>query len=582
MDKKKDNNVLISNNIAVLQLNNYTKPIIKEVSSKDWVLNGDENSHFQYLIDRKNGSPTNSTIIKKYISFIYGKGLTVNDDKDVLRLFPKKEVRKIVSDYKLFGSATFQVIYSKGKGALRKVTGVFHIPRETIAPNKMNDKGEILTYWYCKDWTNPKKNVPEPYPAFGTSKEAIEIYEIKPYEAGKQYYASADYEAGLEYCQLEEEISHYSISHIQNGLSAGWVINLNNGIPEKELQDEMERGIMQKVTGSSAAGNVILSFNNSTDTKTTVEPFPQNASHKQWEFWTQEAKTQIMVSHEVTNPILFGLEKTTGFGNNAEEIETSAKFLYGTVIMPYQETILDAFQEVAMYNGKEVEFEFKPLIDFSKNDGTTTGTGENVELSSTSGDVKKKSSPDLELDNFTANALIDSGEDESSMKGYEVVHESIVSEEPTDLFETKLATVVTGKPNTKSEQDNPLFRVRYIYSPQTVSNNSREFCRKMVGAGKVYRREDIEAAGQKVVNAGLGANGSDTYSIWKYKGGVNCKHFWQRRVYLRTNNTIITVNEARRKILELEPDQRDLVRLPTNEKEVAQSASSSNNFWKIN
>ncbi|MFS4469110.1 hypothetical protein [Maribacter sp. 2210JD10-5] len=561
--------------ISVIQLNNYTKPIVKEVTGKDWVLNGKNNSHFQTLIERKKGSPTNSTIIKKYCSFIYGKGLTVNaDDKSILSLFPKKEIKKIINDYKLFGSATIQVIYSKGKGALRKVTGAYHIPRETIAPNKKNEDGDILTYWYCKDWSKVNSNKPEPFPSFGTSKEAIEIYEVKDYEAGSEYFASADYESSLEYCKLEEEISHYSISHIQNGLSAGWVINLNNGIPEKEVQDEMEKSILQKVTGSSAAGNVIISFNNSSDTKTTVEPFPQNASHKQWDFWVNEAKTQIMVAHEVVNPILFGLEKSTGFGNNADEIEVSAKFLYGTVIMPYQETITDAFQEIAGVNGVNYEFEFKPLIDFTKTDGSSSASGENVEL-------KKKDSPELELDTFTANALIDLGEDESEMEGYELIHESKITEEPQD-FETNLASTVSGKPTTKSEQDNPLFRVRYTYAPNNVSANSREFCKLMVNAGKVYRKEDIVAAGDKVVNAGLGANGSDTYSIWKFKGGVNCKHFWQRRVYLKTNNKIISVNEAQKMILDLEPKQRDSVRLPKNEKEVAQSASPSNNHWKLN
>ena len=70
--------------------------------------------------------------------------------------------------------------------------------------------------------------------------------------------------------------------------------------------------------------------------------------------------------------------------------------------------------------------------------------------------------------------------------------------------------------------------------------------------------------------------------LFLYKGGVNCKHFWQRKVYLRKNNKRISVNEARRMILELDPKERPEARLKVNPKEVAQIASPSNNHWKLN
>ena len=53
----------------------------------------------------------------------------------------------------------------------------------------------------------------------------------------------------------------------------------------------------------------------------------------------------------------------------------------------------------------------------------------------------------------------------------------------------------------------------------------------MVSANKLYRKEDIIAMGEKVVNAGWGPRGADTYSIWKYKGGGNCHHKWLRKTF---------------------------------------------------
>jgi hypothetical protein len=169
-----------------------------------------------------------------------------------------------------------------------------------------------------------------------------------------------------------------------------------------------------------------------------------------------------------------------------------------------------------------------------------------------------------------ADALIGLGEDVDDNE-WELIDEMKMTGAPI-LTETafKLAKVPTSFPNVKSEQDTDLFKIRYQYAPQSNSENSREFCVKMVKANKVYRKEDIEFAGQNVVNAGFGPNGTDTYSIWLYKGGARCSHFWMRKIYLRRDNTSISVNDAKRMILELDPEKRKENRLPENDFKVAQ------------
>jgi hypothetical protein len=127
-------------------------------------------------------------------------------------------------------------------------------------------------------------------------------------------------------------------------------------------------------------------------------------------------------------------------------------------------------------------------------------------------------------------------------------------EEDNQLLESieshELATrVVKGTPNQISEQDkrmnNKLFITRYRYRGDTTAR-SRPFCKKMIAADLLYRKEDIEAMENKVVNSGWGAHGDDVYSIWLtkqcqhtdnqqhtlYKGGGNCHHFWQKEVYI--------------------------------------------------
>ena len=80
-----------------------------------------------------------------------------------------------------------------------------------------------------------------------------------------------------------------------------------------------------------------------------------------------------------------------------------------------------------------------------------------------------------------------------------------------------------------------LFKLYYRYSAN-LSANSRDFCRIMVALRKarnVYTRKAILNAGSRAVNPGFGKNGSNTYSVWNWKGGVYCHHFWERVWYFR-------------------------------------------------
>jgi len=49
-------------------------------------------------------------------------------------------------------------------------------------------------------------------------------------------------------------------------------------------------------------------------------------------------------------------------------------------------------------------------------------------------------------------------------------------------------------------------------------------------SGVVYRIEDIDKASRAGVNQSFGHKG-EPYDLFKYKGGVNCGHFWQENLY---------------------------------------------------
>jgi hypothetical protein len=551
------------NDLRIVNLSTYTTPEIVEKSNKDWVSYGADNNYFKYLIDRYNGSPTNNAIINGISEMIYGRGLdALNSNKKpdqyakMISLFHKDMVRKLCYDLKLMGQCAMQVIYSKDKKTIAQVE---HIPVENLRAEKCNDKGEIEAYYYADDWSKVK-NVGHTtrIPSFGSSKENIEIIYVKPYRAGYKYYSSPDYAGGLQYAELEQEISNYHLNNILNGLAPSMLINFNNGTPNAEERQALENRIYSKFSGSSNAGKFILAFNDNPESAATIEPIQLSEAHQQYQFLSDESSKKVMVSHRVVSPMLLGIKDSSGLGNNAEELKTASTLMDNTVIRPFQMLLIDAFDSILAFNQINLKLYFKTLQPLEFTDL------ENVEDDETreeeTGVKLSQELPD-ELGSDIADELIDLGQDESELLAdYDLVDESEVDYELNDELdevitdlntepeqeETTLSKIWnfvstgTAKPNAKSTQDGKSkqesqkgveFLVRYSYAPEKAGANSRKFCSKMVGAKKVYRKEDIVAMGNKAVNSGFGKGGADTYSIWLYKGGARCNHKWFRKTY---------------------------------------------------
>jgi hypothetical protein len=522
--------------LEIIQLSNYIRPEVKEVMSKEYVLNGDKNSFYQYIIDRYNGSPTNRAIIDSYSQFIYGKGLTSKqmNTKPVQfamigQILSKKNLKNICQDYYLFGESSMELIYEKGT-----LKQILHIPKNQVVPNKMNEEGDIENYWYSLDFNNTRKYKPLQIPKFENKdkkKNGSFIYIISNYQVGKTYFADPSYLAALPYAELEEEIANYCINHIKNGLSFGHIFNMNNGEPESP---EVKRKILSEIKvegkGSSNANKTFVNWNLGVDTAITIESLEVSDAHKQYEFLSGESSQKLITGHRVVSPMLFGIKDSTGFGNNADEMESAFNELMINVIQPKQEVVLDALMEIFIDNGMTIDLDFIPLRTIVQPTQLSAHTHE--------------------TDSIIADSLIELGED-LDLNEWESVDEEAYSETSIKLSEVSLnlARTIYGQPLKSSELDTNFFKVRFEYAGNLAPE--REFCRKMIGAGKVFRLEDIENASSKAVNAGWGPEGADTYDILKYKGGGNCKHYWLRKIYLKKNNSYITVEKAQKMIRDL-------------------------------
>jgi hypothetical protein len=170
------------------------------------------------------------------------------------------------------------------------------------------------------------------------------------------------------------------------------------------------------------------------------------------------------------------------------------------------------------------------------------------------------------------------GEDEN-LEDWELVDEREVDYDQEEALDKMIGLASTGsaRPKANSDQDGEndegvQFKVRYQYAPLRTQTNSREFCKKMVSAKKIYRKEDIMQMSQLAVNAGWGLNGAATYDIWLYKGGGACHHFWMRKTYMAkaegvkpdvgNPNAEVSVNQAKKEGFKPETNDKKVAMRP--------------------
>jgi hypothetical protein len=526
-------------NISIVNLSAYTSPVIQENKKNSYIEYGSDNNYFQYLIDRYLYSATNGAIITGIANMIYGKGLDAldsnkkpNEYAQMKSIIKDSDLRKIALERKLLGMAAMQVVKEKNL-----VKQVLHFPMQTLRAEKCNDKGQIEAWYYHHDWTKkkPSEDVKR-IPAFGFGNgNEVEIYVIQPYVSGFDYYSPIDYSGSLPYALLEENIADYQINDVQNGFSGTKVINFNNGIPSEEMRDKMKRDVMGKLTGARGE-KVIIAFNANAESKTTVEDLPLNDAPAHYEYLSKECFDKLIVGHRVTSPMLLGIRTGDGgLGNNADEIKTATLLFDNIVIKPYQLEIIDAIDEILAVNSISLKLYFKTIqpLEFVETAGLDAQTKEEE-----TGVKMSKHLDDIDLDSFGEDIDLNEWELIDSRQ-VDYNEEEILDKELEALNNPKQSTlskiwnfVSTGvaNPNARSEQDGELFKSRYRYSG-TISNNSRPFCKKMLNADKLYRKEDIQRMSLSAVNAGWGPEGADNYDVFLYKGGGACHHFWTRETY---------------------------------------------------
>ena len=555
--KKKDN-------ISVIHLAEYNLPSISEQNNKDWIQFGDENLYPQYLLELYNGSSINNAIIKGVSSMIYGEGLDATDREEsdskkeswlalngLLHNSPKNTLKCLAFDLKLFGMCYVNTIWNRPR---TKIIEFRHIPAQYMRSGKQDAYGKINEYYYSADWTNTRKNNPRHYKSFDLKNrnDANQVLCIKDYSPGSHYYATPDYQGSTSYIQLDMEIAQFHLSNIKSGMFPSMAINMANGIPTREERRTIERQINAKFGGSGNAGKILLTFNDGKETAPEIVPINANDNSDSYQFLSTETTRKVLTGHRVTSPLLFGVKGDgSGFGNNADELRDSYSLFNNTVIKPFQNTLLEGLEPIFHANDIDLDLYFKTLkpadfIDIS-NVGKLDEDEQEKEGIDTGdeGEPIKKEFTELSDEQF--DGILDNLEGEQiDSEKWEVVDERDQGAE--ESYEDWANRLIQKKENfavneIKSNEDKfsyldkAIYRVRFKYAVGSTkpkkTGKSRPFCENMMRlsrGGFVYRIEDIDIASRAGINKQLGHK-RKAYDLFKFKGGVYCRHKWKEILY---------------------------------------------------
>jgi len=561
----------------VFGLPTHELPLFTEKTGRDWVDYGFDNRYGDYLRDLYLGSSIQAAVVNGVSEMIYGDGLDATDREEKPEQWLKTQkllensdeniMRQLCFDLKLYGQCYVQIIWNRVR---TEVAELRFLPAHTVRTGVADAQGRVDCYYVSPDWSRMREPrfAPVKYPALDLEdrSDAAVVYQIKAYQPGIFYYGLPDYVGATNYVELDREISSFHLNNIRNGLFPSMLLSFNNGVPTDEERRTIERHVNDKFSGSGNAGRLLISFNDGSDSAPQLTPVNPNDNDGMYEFLAKECTTKILAGHRITSPLLFGIRGDgSGFGNNAEELRDAFSLFQNTVVKPYQRTLLDGLQVVFSINGIDLDFYFKTLkpADFIDVEAVKVQTVDDQEKE---GIEQEFSATDVELSE-AAEWLIALGEDED--EEYELIDEREVDYEREQEFDAlwTFARVPSSNPAGKSEQDTDLIKVRYSYAGSQPDNKSRQFCRKMMNAKKVYRKEDILGASNRAVNPGWGPEGANTYNLFYWKGGGSCRHFWSRRTYLKKNNKKVSVNQAQKIIRAAGPDAE---RLQPNDPKVAQ------------
>src|ERR1035437_7611348 len=344
----------------------------------DWVQWGIKNDFPDALLLMLYNSSTHYNIVTKRKDMIVGAGVNIQRSTNKNQILTDKFINninrygenmdelieKIAFDFVTFGQAAIQVIWGRGG---KQIAEILHLPVNNLRYEKKDENGNINRYFYSENWKKWKltQYAPIELTPFTTVPEIIavaptQVLLIRPYSPGCGYYTQPTYVGGLNYINLDWQMSEFAQATIKNGCFPSVMITMKN-VPDDE-KDFVVQSFEQQYTSAQNSHKVLFNFVENAD-DLTITPITTDGQESMIETLNNLATTNILRSHGCPG-ILIGIAEAGKLGETAEINNAFLQF-EATVIQPDRNIILSKINKLLKINGlDEIQISSSAPIPF--------------------------------------------------------------------------------------------------------------------------------------------------------------------------------------------------------------------------
>lgn len=313
---------------------NIPRPLEKE-SGKGFVSIGYDNKYLEYLYSLYSDVTLVKTCVDLSTDYTVGNEVIGVDEN----LF-----RNIARDYFIYGGFTVNVLRNK----LGNIAARYYIPFHRIRTNEDNSR-----FWYSKDWNKSYGRVRSvEYPAFNP--DSNEPSSILYYNPGTLTYPVAPWSSAIEAAEMQRRINQFHLNSLANSFQGSYIISFNNGIPEDEQKDEIERYVNEKFAGTENAGRIVINFAQDKEHSVEVTKLETEDYGTKYQDLKTRSQEEILRAFRLNGRLIGDNSDNSGF--TSSEFEDAFKLFNRTVIRPVQKQLITAIQPVV-----DQEIKIKPF-----------------------------------------------------------------------------------------------------------------------------------------------------------------------------------------------------------------------------
>jgi hypothetical protein len=251
-------------------------------------------------------------------------------------------LEKVALDYELYNGFALEIVYNQLND---KIAAIYHAD---FARYRSNEDGSC--YYHSEDWSKHNPIV-EKIEAFNWKEPSgKQLLYVKGYSPDCRYYPLPTYLGSTSYIELDVEIANFHLNSVKNNFVGGTIISFYNGEPTAEEQEEIERQIKDKFTGTNNANSIVLNFADSRDRGVEIQQLNGNDFDKRFDILNKTVQREIYAGHQVTDPALFGI-KEDGIFTSRNQLVDSFELFQNTYINNRQQFIERVFNELASLQG---------------------------------------------------------------------------------------------------------------------------------------------------------------------------------------------------------------------------------------